>query len=200
MANEHIGLYGIPSFYPTPAALAQRLIDLADIQPGDTLLEPSAGNGAIARLIRQRYPKHELLVIEKDLLLRMELLSQGFRVVGKDFFTYTGQADWVIQNPPFSNNYQDIDHFCQAWRVARKGVVSLLHEYSGFMKFDSYRYKPAVFQRWLDAVGCQRQLNPEGSFLSSEKPSAVRTCVVHGRKQNNNGTGHPADLLERRAA
>ena len=39
---------GIPGFFPTPQALARRLVSLADIRTGMTVLEPSAGTGNIA--------------------------------------------------------------------------------------------------------------------------------------------------------
>jgi hypothetical protein len=36
-------------FFETPEWLAKKMVDIADIQPGDRVLEPSAGRGAIAR-------------------------------------------------------------------------------------------------------------------------------------------------------
>lgn len=181
MASEHLGLWGIPSFFPTPDRVANALIDRANIQPGDVILEPSAGKGNIARLIRERYPNNQLLVIERDPLLRLHLLVEGFDLVGTDFLTFREPVDVVIQNPPFSNNYQDIDHFCHAWRVARRCVVSLLHEYSVFKQFDRPTYKPMVFQRWLVRMGLSRTRVPNG-FLDSECATPVRTAIVWGSK------------------
>lgn len=36
----------VPQLFPTPAALAARVVELADIQPGDRVLEPSAASGS----------------------------------------------------------------------------------------------------------------------------------------------------------
>ena len=181
MANEHIGLNGVLSLYPTPVSLIYEMVDKLPIQPGDTILEPSAGTGAIARLLREEYPDNPLYVIEKDFWLKVNLTLDGFTVVDEDFFFFNKQVDWVIQNPPFSNNYQDINHFCQAWRVARKGVVSLLHEYSGFAPWG----KPKIFQNWFLKQGISRSMNPQGSFLTSEMPSNVSTCMLWGVKDGN---------------
>jgi hypothetical protein len=46
--SSHKSIAGVrvvsaPQLFPTPAALARRVVDLADIQPGMTVLEPSAG-------------------------------------------------------------------------------------------------------------------------------------------------------------
>ncbi|MFB8828749.1 hypothetical protein ACE0DR_03920 [Azotobacter sp. CWF10] len=35
-------------FYPTPAPVAERLVQWLDIQPTETCLEPQAGQGGIA--------------------------------------------------------------------------------------------------------------------------------------------------------
>lgn len=188
MSDEALGLWGIPSFYPTPLSITDRLIDLACIQPKEVILEPSAGKGDIAQRIRQRYPNNPLYVGEKNLDLRRILVCQGFHLVTDDFLRWELPVDVIIQNPPFSNNYQDIDHFCQAWRTSRRCVVSLLHEYSGFTKIGSPRYKPRVFQDWMTRKGIRREMSPEGSFLNSEFPTNVRTCIVWGEKWNPDST------------
>lgn len=71
-------------FFPTPASTAQAMIDAAEIEPGMSVLEPSAGMGHIAEQIR------EVAGIDPDVVElsneRKELLeAKGFRVVGRDF-------------------------------------------------------------------------------------------------------------------
>lgn len=43
----------IPGYVPTPSELAQNIVNLAQIKAGQTILEPSAGKGNIAEIIRQ---------------------------------------------------------------------------------------------------------------------------------------------------
>jgi tRNA G10 N-methylase Trm11 len=37
----------VPQLFPTPPELADRMVELADIRPGQQVLEPSAGTGRI---------------------------------------------------------------------------------------------------------------------------------------------------------
>lgn len=179
MANEHLGLYGVPSLFPTPAHIGEIMLSrLPRFSPTDVILEPSAGTGALASIIRAAYPNNPLFVIEKDPWLRLDLFKQGYLVLDHDFFRWREPVDWVVMNPPFSNNYQDINHFCHAWRIARKGVVSLLHQYSGFAKWG----KPQAFQNWFLRQNIQREMLEEGSFLESEMPSPVAVCMLWGVK------------------
>src|SRR5690606_35025896 len=53
----------IPGFFPTPRELAERVVTEAEIIPpgrGQRILEPSAGSGAIAEVIRRRLPDAQL--------------------------------------------------------------------------------------------------------------------------------------------
>jgi hypothetical protein len=42
-----------PQLFPTPPELARQVVELADIAPGMTLLEPSAGTGALLKAVRE---------------------------------------------------------------------------------------------------------------------------------------------------
>lgn len=92
-------------YYPTPAGLAQRVIDLADIGPEDTCLEPSAGQGGLADLM----PKDRTTCVEISPLHCAVLRAKGFTVEEGDFVTFADHAypnqqkfDVVVMNPPFS--------------------------------------------------------------------------------------------------
>jgi 16S rRNA A1518/A1519 N6-dimethyltransferase RsmA/KsgA/DIM1 with predicted DNA glycosylase/AP lyase activity len=52
--------------YYTPSELAKQLVELADIQPTDDVLEPSAGQGAIVKeILKKEYDRIVLLEIDK---------------------------------------------------------------------------------------------------------------------------------------
>ena len=54
----------IPGFFPTPKPLISRMLEIADIKPGDTVLEPSAGKGDILDLISEKHPDATVTAIE----------------------------------------------------------------------------------------------------------------------------------------
>jgi len=54
-------------FFPTPKPLATRMAELADIKQGDTVLEPSAGNGNLADAAREAGGNVDTLEISSQL-------------------------------------------------------------------------------------------------------------------------------------
>lgn len=91
-------------FYPTPRWLAERVVELVEIGPDDTVLEPSAGRGAIAELL----PRERTVCVEASALHCAVLRAKGFTVVSGDFLSVTGLVaapgrpfTRVVMNPPF---------------------------------------------------------------------------------------------------
>lgn len=88
-------------FYPTPAELAQRAVELAQIGPRDLCREPSAGMGALADLM----PKDRTECVEISPLHCKVLEAKGFRVTQANFLAlHTNRSlfDRIVMNPPFS--------------------------------------------------------------------------------------------------
>ncbi|BBT40929.1 DUF4942 domain-containing protein [Pseudomonas putida] len=87
-------------FYPTPASVAEKAIELADIQPGHVCLEPSAGQGGLADLM----PKDSTTCVEISELHCKILEAKGHKVVEADFLKVAGlgKFDRIVMNPPFS--------------------------------------------------------------------------------------------------
>jgi hypothetical protein len=98
-------------FFPTPAEIAQKMIEWADIRPDDIVLEPSAGQGAIADLIPY---KDKLFLCELNAQNAAVLRGKGYQVHEGDFLrTEFLDVTKVVMNPPFSKQ-QDIDHVLHA--------------------------------------------------------------------------------------
>ena len=72
-----------PQLFPTPPALAARMVDLAGIEAGDRVLEPSAGTGNIAKAIRQ--VGVEAVCVEINPALAKTLADAGYVVHLADF-------------------------------------------------------------------------------------------------------------------
>ncbi len=90
-------------FYPTPERLAVMAVELAEIQPEHSCLEPSAGTGAIARHL----PKEATTCVEVSSMHAAVLRAQGFGTEQADFLAWAalpGQRnfDRIVMNPPFS--------------------------------------------------------------------------------------------------
>jgi SAM-dependent methyltransferase len=121
-----------PQLFPTPAPLAARVVELADIQPGQRVLEPSAGTGALLRaLFALDYADTDVIAIEINPqvceALRAVIGSNHSRTTAGyrccDFLSCNGDLgtfDRIVMNPPFANA-EDIRHIEHARKLLRPG-------------------------------------------------------------------------------
>jgi hypothetical protein len=88
-------------FYPTPVLLAAEAVRLADIQKGDRILEPSAGNGDLAVLL----PAGQTECVEISPVRVAILKARGLRATEADFLKWhpSGKFHKIVMNPPFSD-------------------------------------------------------------------------------------------------
>ena len=109
-------------YYPTPDTVARAAVEMADIVPdGDCrVLEPSAGQGALAALL----PIESTLCIEVSPLHCTILRAKGFMTEQADFIAWAEQAardgqcfDRIVMNPPYSDS---------RWCLHLQAAVSLL--------------------------------------------------------------------------
>ncbi len=110
----------VPDFFPTPRALVERMIKEAQLEPSMNVLEPEAGNGAIADAVRAL--GCSVLCVEHNITLAGILLGKGYEVRNADFMELPPDPrfDRVLMNPPFSGG-QDARHVMQAYQWLRKG-------------------------------------------------------------------------------
>ena len=112
-----------PQLFPTPATLAARMVELADIQPGARVLEPSAGTGRILDAIGARQLL-ALVAVEcnHQLAARLATGYQAADVLTMDFLEYDPgeNFDRVLMNPPFING-ADIKHIQHAASLLKPG-------------------------------------------------------------------------------
>ncbi|MEV6033647.1 DUF3560 domain-containing protein [Nonomuraea sp. NPDC052116] len=109
----------------SPPAVVERVLDAAELEPSMIVLEPSAGNGALAKAAAaegcevhcvERYP-----VLSQNLLDVagiIGLTTGDFLEVTPD--QYPAKFDRVLMNPPFSKG-QDIQHVMHALRFLKPG-------------------------------------------------------------------------------
>src|SRR5581483_9867401 len=162
-------------FFPTPRALADRLVELAQIEPGQLVLEPSAGRGAIADAVRRRHPSVNVRCFELLADNVAELTKLGIAATRANFLEVGPEPvfDRVIMNPPFSKR-ADIFHVRHAIRFLKPGgrLVSVM---SAGVEFRS-DHLSCAFRDFVAGARGRIERNPGGSFL--ESGTAVRTVTV----------------------
>lgn len=112
-----------PQLFPTPADLAARMVQEANLWPSDRILEPSAGTGAILDAMK---PGAHVLAVEINHGLAEALRQRpGLKEFRQgDFLEVTpeeiGLFDKVLMNPPFENA-ADIKHIRHALAFLKPG-------------------------------------------------------------------------------
>lgn len=114
-----------PQLFPTPSNIAARMVELADIQTGERVLEPSAGTG---RIIAELPFDCQVVAVEINHSLSQLLKGmRGFNqlaVFNNDFLNLRPEIfepfDAIIMNPPFQNG-DDIRHIKHALNFLKPG-------------------------------------------------------------------------------
>jgi 16S rRNA G1207 methylase RsmC len=175
--EAQIKLSNIPGYFPTPKGLAEMMVEIADIEPGMRILEPSAGSGAIADTILES--NASLDVIEVNPRLRELLTLKGYNVTGSDCLAdMHGIYDRILMNPPFEAGC-DMLHVraCYGHLAADGVLVAIL---SPHFEFASDR-KSQDFRQWLEEVGASWDEIPAGAFKESGTMVASRIMVIDKR-------------------
>lgn len=161
-------------FFETPDDLAKRLVKMANICPGESVLEPSAGRGAIVKHIKGKY-EGNCDCIELHTENEIYLSQQGYYVVGDDFLRFNRKYDVIIANPPFRFQ-QDVIHITHMIELANRCVVSVA---SSSVIFRTNK-KTIEFRELIDSLDGEIIPLPEDSF--KESGTKVNTCIVHIEK------------------
>lgn len=168
-------LTGIPDYFPTPPALLEQMIQLAELQPGMRVLEPSAGSGAICQRLKAVgiYPD----CFEISPFLQNILTRQGFNLIGDDFIAATPKPVYsrILMNPPFGKG-MDAPHVQRAfeWLVPGGRLVSIIS--CSYIHYSSRKYQH--FRCWLKQLKAHELENPAGSFLNAERRTNVNTRML----------------------
>lgn len=139
-------------YFGTPDAVADRMAaKFSSLSAEMSILEPSAGRGALVRAIRRRCPD---AVVDCFELMpeNMEFLKKepGANILGNDFAECVCSYDRIIANPPFSNN-QDIDHVYKMYdHLKPGGELSVIVSQHWQIATDK---KCTEFCAWLEKIG-----------------------------------------------
>jgi predicted RNA methylase len=185
-AKQGVEVVAVDQLFVTPKELAERVIEAADIQPGQRVLEPSAGTGA---LLSAALPWNgagftgspaagETVAVEINQrladVLRSEYPTTDVRCA--DFLHCNGDLgkfDRVVMNPPFADK-ADIEHVTHALKFLKAGgkLVAIM---SAGVTFREDR-KASDFRALIWGMGGTIEELPEDSFKQSG--TSVRTVLV----------------------
>lgn len=117
------------AYYPTPAAVAARLVSSVHWPEGGAILEPSCGCGRILDALRAHNRTLRLTGIEVHGGRAAEARAKGHHVQQANFLQVAPQPifDGVVMNPPFSGRHY-LKHIRHALRFLKPGgaLVAIL--------------------------------------------------------------------------
>jgi precorrin-6B methylase 2 len=209
IAKTERDLFGckIPGFFPTPPDVARQMVEAADIQPGQRILEPSAGSGAIADAVREAGADQYLVCIEVNHRLVQLLDLKGYRAMQDDFMVFGRSVsacdllyDRIVMNPPFEDG-QDIEHVMHAYELLKPGgrLVALMSP-GGWFRSDR---KAVAFQRWLNeevSSGCFEAAGPDDEPISKNCRARVWTLPEGSFKASGTGVNVRMLVIDKPAA
>lgn len=131
-------------YYPTPEPLGFMMSQWGQIGDGESVLEPSAGHGAIARYV----PRENLLTAiepSQGLFSRLQVKAGGngrrFENTIFENYNVVNKHDVVLMNPPFGTGGRlAVDHVAKAFQHLEEGgrIVAIIPRGSTDSKFDKW--------------------------------------------------------------
>jgi predicted RNA methylase len=174
-------------YVATPDALADEIVanysSVDELAAGSTVLEPSAGDGALVRAIRRAAAGSARIVAVEPNLQRAQLIEAD-EVVTTTLEAYAatgpGPIHAVVMNPPFAVPGQRsiwIDHLRLAWQLLEPGGRLVSIAPAGYEFRHDRRHR--AIRELVETHGGSKSLDDD-AFAS--QGSAVRTVVVWADK------------------
>lgn len=181
-AIRDVMLRGIPGFFPTPPELAARMVQLADISDGMSVLDPGAGTGNLLDAVRAMVATDRIHAIELRIDLCDILRLKGYtRVQCADFMDRSAvnlrPVDRIVMNPPFENG--------QDWNTIRHAYDHYLEPGGRLVTIcaNGQHYRSDRVQTWLRIWDHKGLLHweeplPHGTFAESGTNVASRLIAL----------------------
>lgn len=190
---EAVRFTKIDGFFPTTDKIIEgKMLPKAGIKDGFKILEPSAGIGSIADMLRERYPSAQIDVCESNWSLREILELKGYNLVGDDTLKLTGQYDAIVMNPPFENG-QDAEHVRYCYdNLLKAGGTLVAIMASSFTYHQGKKY--TAFRDFLQSANGSQEKLPDDAFNGRDafRQTAVKTMLVTLKKPSNSTASTPS--------
>jgi len=164
-------------FYPTPAPVAERVVELCEISDEHTVLEPSAGKAA---LLKPLHRTERIQTVEIDGGLAAGLRDMGYAVINSSFEDAANNlepVDRIVMNPPFSQQ-RDIKHIMLAYELLKEGGILVAIMSENDLYYDTPLTKE--FNRFLKEKDAYIEEIPMRAFAESQ--TSVDTVIVKIKK------------------
>lgn len=123
-------------FIQTPGWLADMMVRMSGLLPGESALDPCVGDGAVMRAIARATNRSAGIEMHPD-LFELTALSTPWRLWMGDFLEMSpddigfGQFNVVVMNPPFSQlgAWRFVQHAVDNWIKPGGRVVSVIPQY-----------------------------------------------------------------------
>lgn len=155
-------------YYATPEPLGLKMVEWAQPKANQSMLEPSAGHGAIAQWFPNN-TKNTVVEPSNNLVPRLQMHVDNANVIN-NYFENIGtwnKFDRIVMNPPFGTGGKTaIEHLSKAYKHLRAGgrIVALIPDAPACQKrFDKWF--------WEDSKGKNRN----GKEVTVEAPSKTGT-------------------------
>jgi precorrin-6B methylase 2 len=165
--REGVKVVSAPNLFPTPPEIARQVVKLSTIEPGQRILEPSAGTGSLVRAIQEAHEGADITAVEINPQLAAGLSGMVRRCECADFLEIgedLGQFDRIVMNPPFERG-SDLDHIKHAFALLAPGGRLVAVCANGPRQREELG---EVCSQWIDL--------PAGSF--KEQGTNVNTAIV----------------------
>ncbi|WP_292924181.1 strawberry notch-like NTP hydrolase domain-containing protein, partial [Novosphingobium sp. SCN 63-17] len=171
--------------FSTPLGLAWLAAHLADVQPDDVVLEPSAGTGMLAVWARHASSLHlnEIDPVRQEILRH---LFPGANVTDHDAARIgahlTQRPNVILMNPPYARNAAGLEdpttaarHLAAAFGVLKPDgrLVAIMPD-----SFQPHGRRAELFQRALQGASVAFHARLEGAFAKQGTSIAVRLLVI----------------------
>jgi predicted RNA methylase len=162
-------------FFPTPAIVVGRLLELADVRAGMLVLEPEAGRGNIAFACADVGAIVDCVELMDANYTALTSDPRIHSVLRADFLALLPEANYdrIVMNPPFSKQ-ADIKHVNHALKFLKPDGLLVAVMSSGVTFRDNKL--TTEFRDLIRARGGDIEALPEDSFKSSG--TSVNTVIV----------------------
>ena len=172
-------------YYPTPEALAERLVKL--IRIGEPpVLEPSAGTGALANAFAKQHQYSRIHCVEINPERAATLKGLDYPVIWDDWMTFDSLIPYrtIIMNPPFAEGAK---HLLKALRLcAPDGEIACLLN-AETIKNPCTNERKALMAELEEQEKCEITF-VESAFTEAEHPTGVEVALIYVKKRSADAT------------
>lgn len=192
-------------YFATPEPIGYKMVQWLQPKPGQSLLEPSAGDGAIARWMPDN-TYNTVVEPSRDLTPKLMRNVAGAKVVESTFenFDLHNKFDGIAMNPPFGHGGKTaVEHVAKAYQHLKDGgrLIAIIPDGPACQKhFDKWFYGDPEAKRKADRGIADGVLMADihlPSVTFDRAGTKVNTRMVVIDKYTNEGTRQIAEAEAR---